>query len=115
MKSIYLFLSSLFLVCISAHAETVNINKADAAMIAQHLSGIGPVKAQAIVDYRTEHGEFESLEALTKVPGVGASIVEANKDKLSIQDKPGKVSLSPSNHDKEVMSNDGVIHYVGVP
>jgi len=33
-------------------AETVNINKADVQVLQQSLQGVGPVKAQAIVDYR---------------------------------------------------------------
>lgn len=115
MKSTLLFLFSLFFVSFSVHAETINVNKADAVEIAQHLSGIGPVKAQAIVDYRTEHGAFESLDDLTKVPGIGASIVESNKDKLSINDKPAKVSMNPIHDDKQVTSAGRVSQVAAVP
>lgn len=115
MKSILIFLSSLFFISFSAHAETVNVNKADAIVIAQHLSGIGPVKAQAIVDYRTEHGAFESLNDLTKVPGIGASIVEDNKGKLSIDDKQAKVSSTYTDFFEQVPSKEKVIKYAGFP
>ena len=94
MKSTLFFLFSLFFISFTAHAETIDVNKADAAVIAQHLSGIGPVKAQAIVDYRNANGSFESLNDLTKVPGIGASIVESNKDKLSIGEKSATLSSS---------------------
>ncbi len=40
------------------------------------LLGIGPVTAQKIVDYRTEHGAFRSVEELDEVPGIGPARVE---------------------------------------
>lgn len=35
------------------------------------LPGIGPVTAQKIVDFRTQHGPFRSVEALDAIPGIG--------------------------------------------
>ncbi len=35
------------------------------------LPGIGPVTAQKILDYRAEHGAFQSVEELDAVPGIG--------------------------------------------
>ena len=35
------------------------------------LPGVGPVTAQKIVDYRTEHGGFRSVEELDAIPGIG--------------------------------------------
>ena len=40
------------------------------------LPGIGPVTAQKIVDYRTEHGPFQSVDDLDAVPGIGPTRVE---------------------------------------
>jgi competence protein ComEA len=40
------------------------------------LPGIGPVTAQKIVDYRTAHGAFRSVDALDDVPVIGPSRVE---------------------------------------
>jgi competence protein ComEA len=40
------------------------------------LPGIGPVTAQKIVDYRTEHGPFASVDDLDAVPGIGPTRVE---------------------------------------
>ncbi len=48
----------------------LDINTATAAQF-ETLSGIGPAKAQAIVDYRTEHGNFKSVNDLLKVSGIG--------------------------------------------
>jgi len=35
------------------------------------LPGIGPVTAQKIVDYRTQHGAFHSVDELDAIPGIG--------------------------------------------
>jgi competence protein ComEA len=35
------------------------------------LPGVGPITAQKILDYRTEHGAFGSVEELDAVPGIG--------------------------------------------
>lgn len=40
------------------------------------LPGIGPVTAQKIVDYRSEHGSFQSVDDLDEVPGIGPARVE---------------------------------------
>ena len=40
------------------------------------LPGIGPVTAQKIVDYRTAHGAFRSVDELDEVSGIGPSRVE---------------------------------------
>jgi len=54
-----------------SHAAPVNINTADAATLAQGVNGIGPSKAQAIVDYRAANGSFASVDDLVKVQGIG--------------------------------------------
>ena len=40
------------------------------------LPGIGPVTAQKILDYRTAHGAFRSVDELDEVPGIGPARVE---------------------------------------
>ena len=35
------------------------------------LAGVGPVTAQKILDYRTEHGAFSSVDELDTIPGIG--------------------------------------------
>ncbi len=63
---------------------TVNVNTASAEEISTLLQGIGLKKAQAIVDYRTEHGAFTSKEDLTKVKGIGVSTVKKNEDRIQL-------------------------------
>ena len=57
----------------------ININTADIDTLCL-LPGIGPVLAQRIIDYRTQHGPFSSLEELTLVEGIGAKRLEAIQD-----------------------------------
>ncbi len=47
----------------------VNINSATKEQL-EALNGIGPVKAQAIIDYRKKNGPFKSLEDVMKVEGI---------------------------------------------
>lgn len=55
-----------------AHAALVNINTASASEL-DALPGIGATKAQAIVDYRTQHGAFAAIADLQEVSGIGPS------------------------------------------
>ena len=48
----------------------VNINTADAEKL-MTIPGIGPSKATAIIQYRDEHGPFDSPEAIMEVSGIG--------------------------------------------
>ena len=53
----------------------VNINTADEAQL-QEIKAIGPVTAARIIEYRTQHGAFASLDDLVNVPGIGMKTVE---------------------------------------
>ena len=48
----------------------VNLNTADAADL-DALPGVGPVMAQNILAWRTEHGRFASVEQLQEISGIG--------------------------------------------
>ena len=61
-----------------------NLNTADAATLQRELAGIGATKAQAIVAYREEHGNFASVDELLEVKGIGEATLEKNRDKLSV-------------------------------
>ncbi|HTJ68249.1 MAG TPA: ComEA family DNA-binding protein [Actinospica sp.] len=56
-------------------AQPVHLNTAGIEDLEQ-LPGIGPVLAQRIVDYRTEHGAFHSVDELRQVSGFGGQRFE---------------------------------------
>lgn len=53
----------------------VSLNSASVEQL-DTLPGVGPVTAQKIVDYRTEHGPFASIEELDAIPGIGPARLE---------------------------------------
>ena len=58
----------------------ININSATQEQL-EKLDGIGPVKAQAIIEYRQKNGPFRKLEDIKNVPGVGdATYQKIRKD-----------------------------------
>ena len=68
-------------------AYEVNINTADAEQLASNLQGIGATRAAAIVAYRQEHGEFNSVDELMRVKGIGESTLEVNRDLITVGDE----------------------------
>jgi competence protein ComEA len=48
------------------------------------LPGVGPVLAQRILDYRTEHGRFTTIDQLQEVSGVGTKKYEDLKPHVRI-------------------------------
>lgn len=46
------------------------------------LDGVGPGLAQKIIDYRTQHGGFRSLDELGEVPGIGDKRLESLRAQL---------------------------------
>jgi competence protein ComEA len=65
-------------------AETVNINRSDAQTMAAVLNGIGLKRAESIVAYRNENGDFKSIDDLKAVKGIGEAIIEKNKSKITL-------------------------------
>ncbi|UUM31377.1 ComEA family DNA-binding protein [Vibrio japonicus] len=63
---------------------TVNVNQASAQELADLLSGVGLKKAEAIVEYREEHGNFKSVDALVNVKGIGEALLERNRDRIKL-------------------------------
>ena len=61
----------------------VNINTAGSDEL-QTLTGIGPVTAQKIIDYRTENGRFSSIEDIKNVSGIGDKTFEKFKDDIRV-------------------------------
>jgi comEA protein len=67
----------------SQQDELINLNSATLEQL-DTLPGIGPSKAKAIIDYRTNYGNFRSLEQLMEVKGIGPKIFARMKANITI-------------------------------
>ncbi|MDL2716460.1 MAG: helix-hairpin-helix domain-containing protein [Acidobacteriota bacterium] len=67
-----------------ARGEVININRASAAEL-EKLPEIGPVKSQAIVDYRNANGKFNSIEDIMKVSGIKEGTFAKIKDSIAVR------------------------------
>ena len=72
-------LAFVLLVMSSIAIAAVNINSATLEQL-EALPGIGPVKGQAIIDYRKANGPFKSIDDLKKVNGIGDATLEKVKE-----------------------------------
>ena len=63
--------------------NVVNINKADVDTLIL-LKGVGEKKAKAIVAYRELHGDFNTIDDLLSVKGIGQSVLEKNKQRIKL-------------------------------
>lgn len=61
----------------------VNINTATQSEL-EAVRGLGPAKAQAIIQHREANGSFKSLDELDNVKGFGKASIEKMKGELSV-------------------------------
>ena len=61
----------------------INLNQATITQL-MDLPGIGEVKAGAIIQYRQEHGGFQSVEELLQVSGIGRAIYAQVADSVYV-------------------------------
>ena len=66
-----------------ANDGKININLADAATL-QMIPGIGPSKAERILEYRETTGPFQSIEDIKNVSGIGNKTFENIREYLSV-------------------------------
>jgi competence protein ComEA len=64
------------------HHSTINVNRATAQDLAAWL-GEPEAAGRTIVDYRTAHGAFKTLDDVKKVPGISAQKLDARKGRVS--------------------------------
>ena len=84
MKTWKLALASMLLAVSSFTAQAaIDLNTADAKTL-EKLPGIGPAKAQAIVDHRSKNGGLKIADDLKKVDGIGDKTYEALKSEISV-------------------------------
>lgn len=68
----------------AAWSAAVNINAATAEQLTE-LTGVGMKKAEAIVAYRNQNGEFKSADDLANVRGIGTKTVEKNRSDILLK------------------------------
>lgn len=80
-----IFIAAVLAVSGAAHAaEPIDINQASAEQLASAIDGVGEARAAAIVDYRSEHGPFRSVDELTLVQGIGQHTIDNNRERLTV-------------------------------
>src|SRR4051812_46799339 len=67
----------------AAPDQPVNLNTATLEQL-DTLDGVGPATAQKILDYRTEHGGFGSVDELDQIPGIGEKRLAALRDHVRV-------------------------------
>ena len=81
----YLLGAATLLLSLSTLAgEPVDINSANAAALATAIDGVGMKRAEAIVNYRNQHGSFRSVDDLAKVRGISTKTINKNRENLSV-------------------------------
>ena len=79
----------------AAEGAPVNINTASATELAT-LKGIGPAKAQAIVEHRDKNGQFKSIDDLKLVRGIGDKMLEQLRPHLTVDGKGDAAAPAPN-------------------
>lgn len=77
----------------AAISGVVNVNSATAEELSL-LPGVGPAKAQAILEYRKQHGAFKRVEELSEVKGIGDKALERMRPHVALD---GKTTAQPGN------------------
>lgn len=93
MKSVLLAMFA-WLLSVSAALAAVNVNTATREQL-DSLKGIGPTKAQAIIDYRTKNGPFKSIDDLEKVPGIGPATLKDIRGEVSLTGATSAIAAEP--------------------
>ena len=70
-------------ICSDEISSKININTASKEELME-LPGIGEAKAQDIIEYRKEHGSFQTIEEIQNVSGIGESIYSKIKENIVV-------------------------------
>lgn len=69
----------------TSQPQRINLNRAESWLL-DALPGIGPDRAQAIVDYRNQNGQFRRIEDLLNVGGIGNTTLDTIRDLVTLED-----------------------------
>jgi competence protein ComEA len=78
----------------AAAFAAVNINTATKDELVALKKGLGPAKAQAIIDYRKANGPFKSVDDLKHVKGIGSKRLEKLRPELTVGGASTKVAAA---------------------
>ena len=81
-------------------AEPINLNTATADELTA-LNGVGPAKADAIIEYRTANGAFRSVDEIVNVPGIGEKSLEKWRDQLTVGNDMPRTAPRPPAESKD--------------
>jgi competence protein ComEA len=88
----FLAAAALAMLCaadLPAAYAAVNLNTASRDELLA-VPGIGPTKAEAIVEHRKSHGPFKSVDDLKQVKGFREKLVERLRPELTVASAPAK-------------------------
>ncbi|MEW5692591.1 MAG: ComEA family DNA-binding protein [Candidatus Hydrogenedentota bacterium] len=94
---------------VSEEDAKINVNEADLDELLS-VKGLGPTKAEKIIQYREEHGPFKSLDELTKVPGIGEKTVEKLREYLTVGKVEKEEESEESKTEDESTDEEGKIN-----
>lgn len=99
MKKLLLAFATLVISSSFAMAA-VNLNTATKDDLAG-IKGIGPVKAQSIIDYRKKNGSFKSVDELDNVKGFGSKSVQKIRSELTVASASTDKAVADNAADKK--------------
>lgn len=92
-------MKKLLFACLLALSTTsfaaVDLNTASQAEL-ETVNGIGPKKAQIIIEYRKKNGAFKSVDDLDNVPGFGKKSVDAARKDITVGNAKAASSGKPA-------------------
>jgi len=86
----------------------VNINTASLEQL-QTLPEIGPIKAQAIVDYRKSKGNFKTIDDIKNVKGIGEKTFDKLKPQIAVSGATSNIEMpavKPAKDEKDSKAKD---------